>query len=92
MLFGATRRHDLFTVEIRTVKLDWKDGKMSEIAGSEWTHPADFVFPALGFVSPVASLLEAFGVVKDARGNARATDGHATNVPRVFAAGAARRG
>ncbi|MDR0578885.1 MAG: glutamate synthase subunit beta [Candidatus Accumulibacter sp.] len=81
---------------IRTVDLAWKDGKMSEIAGSERTFPADLVFLALGFTGPVASLLEAFGVEKDARGNARATaDGpgcYATNVPRVFAAGDARRG
>jgi glutamate synthase (NADPH/NADH) small chain len=41
-------------------------------------------------------VLEAFGVDKDARGNARAsTDegkGYATNVPGVFAAGDVRRG
>ena len=49
-----------------------------------------------GFVSPVASVLEAFGVEKDARGNAKATtdaaSGYATNVPKVFAAGDMRRG
>ncbi|MDR2111574.1 MAG: glutamate synthase subunit beta [Candidatus Accumulibacter sp.] len=81
---------------IRTVDLEWNDGKMSEIAGSERTYPADLVFLALGFVSPAASLLEAFGVEKDARGNARAaTDGpgcYATNAAGVFAAGDVRRG
>ena len=44
----------------------------------------------MGFVSPVAAVLDAFGIEKDARGNARAsTDegGYATNVPGVFAAG-----
>ncbi len=50
----------------------------------------------MGFVSPVASLLEAFGVEKDARGNARATtDGngcYATTAAKVFAAGDVRRG
>ncbi|MDR0440798.1 MAG: glutamate synthase subunit beta, partial [Candidatus Accumulibacter sp.] len=75
---------------IRTVDLEWKDGKMTEIAGSERTYPADLVFLAMGFVGPTASLLESFGVDKDARGNARATtDGpgcYATNVPKVFAA------
>jgi glutamate synthase (NADPH/NADH) small chain len=69
---------------------------MSEIAGSERTCPADLVFLALGFVSPAASLPEAFGVEKDARGNARAaTDGpgcYATNAAGVFAAGDVRRG
>ena len=51
---------------------------------------------AMGFVSPVATVLEAFGVEKDARGNARATtesnSGYATNVAKVFVAGDMRRG
>jgi glutamate synthase (NADPH/NADH) small chain len=50
----------------------------------------------MGFVSPVAPVLEAFGVEKDARGNARATtDGkgcYRTSVEKVFAAGDMRRG
>jgi glutamate synthase (NADPH/NADH) small chain len=44
----------------------------------------------------VGSVLEAFGVERDARGNAKAsTDfigGYETNVPKVFAAGDMRRG
>ncbi len=81
---------------LKTVDLEWKDGKMVEVPGSERTYPADLVFLAMGFVSPVASLLEAFGVEKDARGNARATtDGngcYATTAAKVFAAGDVRRG
>jgi glutamate synthase (NADPH/NADH) small chain len=81
---------------VKTVKLEWKDGKMAEIAGSEKVLPADLVLLAMGFVNPVASVLEAFGVDKDARGNAKAsTDAaasYATNVPTVFAAGDMRRG
>jgi glutamate synthase (NADPH/NADH) small chain len=50
----------------------------------------------MGFTSPVPGVLQAFGVERDARGNAKAgTDdqtGYATNVPRVFAAGDMRRG
>jgi len=50
----------------------------------------------MGFVNPLSSVLEAFGVGKDARGNARAstdfTGGYATNVSKVFAAGDVRRG
>ena len=64
--------------------------------GTEKTLKADLVLLAMGFVSPVASVLEAFGVDKDARGNAKAstdfTGGYATNVPKVFAAGDIRRG
>ena len=81
---------------LKTVELEWKGGKMTEIAGSEKIVPADLVFLAMGFVSPVASLLDAFGVEKDARGNAKATtdgDGcYATSTPKVFAAGDTRRG
>jgi glutamate synthase (NADPH) small chain len=81
---------------LKTVKLEWKDGKTSEVRGSETTLPADLVLLAMGFVSPVASVLEAFGVDRDARGNARATtDGkgcYATSAPKVFAAGDMRRG
>jgi glutamate synthase (NADPH/NADH) small chain len=50
----------------------------------------------MGFVSPVGSVLDVFGIDKDARGNAKAsTDfigGYATSVPKVFAAGDMRRG
>ena len=81
---------------LKTVDLEWKDGKVSEIAGSEKMVAADLVLLAMGFVNPVGSLLDAFGVAKDARGNARAsTDGegcYATSAPKVFAAGDTRRG
>ncbi|HRC60987.1 MAG: glutamate synthase subunit beta [Propionivibrio sp.] len=81
---------------LKTVELDWKDGKMNEISGSEKTVQADLVFLAMGFLSPVGGLLDAFGVDKDARGNAKATtDGegcYATNATKVFAAGDTRRG
>ncbi|MBN9696906.1 MAG: glutamate synthase subunit beta [Zoogloea sp.] len=81
---------------LRTVELEWKDGKPTEVAGSERELPADLVLFAMGFTNPVASLLEAFGVDKDGRGNAKATtDGegcYATNVAKVFAAGDVRRG
>ena len=81
---------------LKTVRVEWVGGKMVEVAGSEETLQADLVLLAMGFVSPVASVLEAFGVEKDNRGNARAgtdfTGGYATNVAKVFAAGDIRRG
>jgi glutamate synthase (NADPH/NADH) small chain len=81
---------------LKAVRLEWKEGKMSEVPGTEFTIPADLVLLAMGFVSPVQSLLDAFGVEKDARGNARATtDGagcYATSVRALFAAGDVRRG
>ena len=81
---------------LKAVRLDWKDGKMAEVAGSEFELPCDAAFLAMGFTNPVGSLLEAFGVEKDARANAKATtDGegcYRTNVDKVFAAGDVRRG
>ena len=81
---------------LKAVRVEWQGGKMVEVAGSEQILPADMVLLAMGFVSPVASVLEAFGIDKDARGNAKAsTDfsgGYATNVAKVFAAGDMRRG
>jgi glutamate synthase (NADPH/NADH) small chain len=84
---------------VQTVRVEWHDGKMQEVPGSEKTIPADLVLLAMGFVNPVASVLSSFGVELDQRGNARAlTDSTAalkayhTNVPKVFAAGDTRRG
>ena len=81
---------------LKAVRLEWKEGKPVEVPGSEFVLPADLVLLAMGFVSPMQSMLEEFGVQKDARGNARAeTEGRAayvTSVPKVFAAGDMRRG
>ena len=81
---------------LKAVRLDWQGGKMTEVAGSEFELPCDAAFLAMGFVNPVGGLLDAFGVEKDARQNAKATiDGegcYKTNVAKVFAAGDVRRG
>ena len=83
-------------VALKGARVEWKDGKMSEVPDSEFTIPADLVFLAMGFVSPIQKLLEVFGVEKDQRGNAKATtDGegcYKTNKDKVFAAGDVRRG
>ncbi|HEU0203375.1 MAG TPA: glutamate synthase subunit beta [Burkholderiaceae bacterium] len=83
-------------------RVEWKKDvdtgqmKMVEVPGSEFEIPADLVLFAMGFVAPVAPVLEAFGVEKDQRGNARAaTEGagsYKTSVDKVFAAGDMRRG
>jgi len=81
---------------LKTVHVEFKDGKFVEIPGTEKEYKADLVLLAMGFVSPVATILEGFGVDKDARGNAKAstdfTGGYATNAAKVFAAGDMRRG
>ncbi|QDD66212.1 glutamate synthase subunit beta [Herbaspirillum seropedicae] len=77
-------------------RVEFKDGKMVEVPDSEFEIKADLVLLAMGFVSPVQQVLDAFGVEKDARGNAKATtDGegcYKTSVDKVFAAGDMRRG
>ena len=81
---------------LKTVRVEWQNGKMVEMPGSEVVMKADMVFLAMGFTSPVASVIDAFGIDKDARGNAKAstdfTGGYATNVAKVFVAGDMRRG
>jgi glutamate synthase (NADPH/NADH) small chain len=81
---------------LKCVRLDWASGKPAEIPGSEFVIEADHAFLAMGFTNPVASMLDAFGIAKDARGNAAATtEGdhcYATSVSKVFAAGDMRRG
>jgi len=103
---GCTREFAVSTQEfigekgkvtgLKTVEVEFKDGKLVNVLGSEKTYPADMVFLAMGFVNPVATILDAFGVDKDNRGNAKATTdftgGYATNVAKVFAAGDMRRG
>lgn len=81
---------------LTAARVEWRDGRMQEIPGSEFTLKADLVLLAMGFVSPLQKVLDAFGVEKDARGNAQAsTEGarsYATSQPKVFAAGDMRRG
>ena len=109
---GCERQWSITTKEFRgengklksvvTAQVEWKKDeatgqmKMVEVADSEKVIPAEFAFLAMGFTNPIASMLEAFGIEKDPRGNAKATtDGagcYATNVDKVFAAGDVRRG
>ncbi|MBP6707935.1 MAG: glutamate synthase subunit beta [Candidatus Accumulibacter sp.] len=82
---------------LKVVRVDWSEGRMSEVPGSEVEIPADLVLLAMGFVAPLRQgLLEQLAVELDARGNVRAsTDGegcYASSVPKVFAAGDMRRG
>ncbi len=78
------------------VRVEFKEGKLAEVPGTEFEVKADLVFLAMGFVNPVQKVLDAFGVEKDARNNVKAsTEGvgcYQTNVAKVFAAGDMRRG
>jgi glutamate synthase (NADPH) small chain len=95
-LIAGTGKDKGRVTALKTVHVQWQGGKMVEVPSTEKVWPADLVLLAMGFVAPVSPVLEAFGVEKDARGNAKATtDGagcYTTNVPKVFAAGDMRRG
>ena len=75
-------------------RVEWKEGKMQEVPGSEFTIKADLVLLAMGFLGPQSGgLLAALGVEKDPRSNVKAdTDSYRTSVDKVFAAGDMRRG
>ncbi|MDZ4274597.1 MAG: glutamate synthase subunit beta [Erythrobacter sp.] len=83
---------------LECVRVEWvanENGRqMQEIAGSEFTIPADLILLAMGFLGPKkAGLLEQAGVALSPRGNVDAdTDSYATSVPGVFACGDMRRG
>ena len=83
-------------VGLKGTKVIWQDGKMQEVPGTEFTIKADLVLLAMGFVSPLQKLLDAFAVEKDNRGNAKAStegvDSYKTSKAKVFAAGDVRRG
>jgi glutamate synthase (NADPH/NADH) small chain len=90
---------------ISTTELLGSDGKVERIrwaqnsgvppfelvGGTEETRPAGLVLLAMGFLGPEPRLLEALGVERDERGNAKA-HAYATSADGVFAAGDARRG
>ncbi|MGN1346034.1 MAG: glutamate synthase subunit beta [Eubacteriales bacterium] len=82
------------TVRLRSVR-DEVTGrlKMEEIPGSETVMPCELLLIAAGFVGCQSYVADAFGVTKTARGCLETqTDRYATGVPKVFAAGDARRG
>jgi len=77
---------------LEVVRVEMKDGKLAELAGSGFEIPCDLVLLAMGFLGPVpGGLLAQLGVAMTARGNVAADQGR-TNVPGVFAAGDMARG
>ena len=81
---------------LTTVNIEFRDGKLVEVPGSEKQYQADLVLLAMGFVHPLASVLDSFGIARDGRGNAKAgTDdgtGYRIADDKVFVAGDVRRG
>ena len=81
---------------LTAVRVEWQGRKMIGLPATEFEIPAELVLLAVGFVSPVRNVLEAFGVAPDARGNAGAAcdgpDSYHAGAGKVFAAGDMRRG
>ena len=79
---------------LECIRIDWEDGQMKEIEGSEFTLKADLIFLAMGFLGPrkVGFVVQS-KVELDQRGNvaANVTD-YATSQDDIFACGDMRRG
>ena len=79
---------------LECVRVEWADGRMQEVPGSEFTLKADLILLAMGFTGPKKrGLLDRAGVALDARGNVAAdTMRYATSEANVFSCGDMRRG
>ncbi|MET1755092.1 glutamate synthase subunit beta [Novosphingobium sp. RD2P27] len=79
---------------LECVRVEWKDGKMQEIAGSEFTLQADLILLAMGFTGPLkAGMLNQSAVELDARGNVKAdTDKYQSSDEKIWSCGDMRRG
>ena len=79
---------------LECIRVEWVNGQMQEMAGTEFVLKADLIFLAMGFVGPVkAGLIDQSAVALDARGNVAAnTDDYMTSQDNVFACGDMRRG
>ncbi len=80
-------------VQIKWEKNDKGQFTPVDIPGTDRVVPAQLVLLAMGFLGPEQPLLEALGVERDPRSNAKAEHGRFnTTNPKVFAAGDCRRG
>jgi len=78
---------------IRTIEVEWQNGRINELPGTEKLWRADMILLALGFLGPEHTVSDALGVAYDNRSNYQAAYGrYATSVTKVFAAGDCRRG
>jgi glutamate synthase (NADPH/NADH) small chain len=79
---------------LECVRVEWKDGKMVEVEGSEFTLQADLILLAMGFVGPrKAGMLDQAAVDLDARGNVKAdTFAYHTSDEKIWSCGDMRRG
>jgi glutamate synthase (NADPH/NADH) small chain len=100
---GATRDWAVLTKRVigdndvkglECVRVEWKDGRMHEVEGSEFVLEADLIFLAMGFVGPrKAGMIDQSGVELDARGNVKAdVFRYQTSDEKIWSCGDMRRG
>lgn len=78
---------------LKTINVEFEDGKLNEIAGTEKTWNAQLVLLSMGFVSPEHYLSENAKIDLDERGNYKAEHGeYSTSKSGIFTAGDCRRG
>ncbi len=99
---GADREWSIMTKEfigekgqlkgLKTVKVEWQEGRPVEMPNSEKTYECDMALLAIGFAYPQKEgIIEQLGVALDGRGNVAAKN-YETSVKGVFTAGDMRRG
>jgi glutamate synthase (NADPH) small chain len=79
---------------LECIRVEWVEGRMQEVAGSEFTLQADLILLAMGFTGPLKQgLLDQAEVALDPRGNVAANViDYRTSDPQIFACGDMRRG
>jgi glutamate synthase (NADPH/NADH) small chain len=79
---------------LRCRRIEWVDGQMQEIEGSDFVLPADLILLAMGFLGPKKTgMLDQSGVSLTERGNVAAdTESYRTSDDMIFACGDMRRG
>ena len=104
-VFGEDPRHyqlltksfikdsDGYVKGIRTINVDFNNGKLLEIEGTEKIWDAELVLLSMGFVSPEHYLSDDADINLDQRGNYQAIHGdYSTSKEGIFSAGDCRRG
>jgi len=78
---------------LKTINVEFEEGKLNEISGTEKTWDAQLVLLSMGFVSPEHYLSEDAKINLDDRGNYKAEYGeYSTSKLGIFTAGDCRRG
>ncbi|MGH7254956.1 MAG: glutamate synthase subunit beta, partial [Nitrospirales bacterium] len=80
-------------IKLHAQKVQFEQGKVQPIFGSDVEMDVDLVLLAMGFTGPVKhGLLDSLGVAYDARGNVAVNEHGMTSVEGVFAGGDVKRG